>query len=131
METILQQARTLIYTTAPPPALAAAILKALAIMQQEQWRRDKLRELVAYWRSQAQERGLPLFDSRTAIQPLMIGANDKTAAVSNALLERGLLVSAIRPPTVREGSARLRITLTAAHEKADIDRLITVLTAVL
>lgn len=131
METILQQARTLIYTTAPPPALAAATLKSLAIVQQEQWRRDKLQELIAYWRSQAQERGLSLLDSRTAIQPLMIGANDKTTAISNALLEQGLLISAIRPPTVPEGGARLRITLTAAHEKADIDRLIAVLTAVL
>ena len=131
METILQRARTLIYTTAMPPAQAAAIQEALVITQQEQWRRDKLFELVEYWRSHAGRAGLPLRESDTAIQPLMIGANDRACAVSDALLERGILISAIRPPTVPEGSARLRITLTAAHEKADVDVLITALTEVL
>ncbi len=131
METLLQKARTLIYSTAPPPALAAAVLEALTIVSREQWRRDKLSELIDYWRRQAHTHGLNLLDSGTAIQPLIIGANDKALAVSNALLERGILVTAIRPPTVPAGSARLRITLTAAHEKTDVDQLLAALSDVL
>ena len=131
IETIQQRARTLIYTTAPPPALAAAVLKAITIVQQEQWRRDKLLDLIGYWRRCARQHDFPVRDSQTAIQPLLLGANDRASAVSDALLKRGLLVSAIRPPTVPEGSARLRITLTAAHDKKDIDTLVAALRDVL
>jgi len=124
IESVLQRARSLIYTTAMPPAQAAAVLRSLVIVRDEPWRRDKLQELVAHWREGAGRLGLPVRESQTAIQPLMIGDNDRAVAISEALLERGFLASAIRPPTVPEGSARLRITLTAAHEKRDIDRLL-------
>lgn len=129
IETILQHARTLTYTTAPPPALARATATALTIAIAEQWRRDKLEALVQYWRRVAREHELPLLDSDSAIQPLMIGADDAAVALSAALMEHGLLVGAIRPPTVPEGQARLRITLTSAHTEADIDQLVQALAA--
>lgn len=131
METVLQCARSLIYTTAPPAALMAAVQKSLAIVEQEQWRRDKLQELIAYWRTVAKQRELPLLDSDSAIQPLMIGGNERALQVSRDLQAQGLLISAIRPPTVPEGGARLRITLTAAHEKAHVDALLAALTGLL
>ncbi|MCS3903324.1 8-amino-7-oxononanoate synthase [Methylohalomonas lacus] len=129
IETILQRSRTLTYSTAPPPALARATATALTIVIAEQWRRDKLEALVQYWRRVAHEQELPLLESDTAIQPLLIGADADALAVSESLMEHGLLVSAIRPPTVPEGEARLRITLTSAHEQADIDRLVQALAA--
>lgn len=121
---LVQSARTYIYTTAMPPALAAATLAAVRLAQAESWRRDKLHGLIARFRAGAAQLGLPLMPSHTAIQPLLLG--DAQAALdAAALLEReGLLVTAIRPPTVPQGKARLRITLSASHQEAEVDRLL-------
>ncbi len=127
IETLIQHARTYIYSTALPPAVAAATLASLRIAQAEEWRRERLRELVARFRSGAAQLGLQLMDSATPIQPVVIGAEAGALAASAALEDRGILVTAIRPPTVPAGSSRLRITLTAAHDDADVDRLLTAL----
>ena len=124
IETLIQQARPYIYTTASPPAIAAATLKAIDIVEKETWRRDKLNESIAYFREQAQTLGLELMPSQTAIQPVVIGDNHKALQISEALFEQGIHVTAIRPPTVPVGSARLRVTLSAAHEREHIGRLI-------
>ncbi|MGD8347960.1 MAG: 8-amino-7-oxononanoate synthase [Gammaproteobacteria bacterium] len=124
IETLIQQARPYIYTTAAPPALAAATLKALEIIETETWRREKLNQSIAYFRERAAAAGFEPSRSHTAIQPLVIGDNHRAVQLGDALFERGIHVTAIRPPTVPEGSARLRVTLSALHELAHIDRLI-------
>ena len=124
IEILIQFARPYIYTTALPPAVAAATLASLALLQKEGWRREKLQSLIARFRQGAVQRGFRLMDSATPIQPLLIGEDGEALAMSQRLRERGFLISAIRPPTVPEGTARLRITLSAAHEPEDIDRLI-------
>jgi 8-amino-7-oxononanoate synthase len=124
VEGLTQFARTFVYTTAMPPALAAAACEAVHIARREDWRREKLRALIARFRSGAMELGLPLADSMTAIQPIVLGDAARTVAASIALEGRGFLVTAIRPPTVPAGSARLRVTLSAAHEEQDVDRLL-------
>jgi 8-amino-7-oxononanoate synthase len=124
IETLIQFARPYIYTTALPPAVAAATLASLELVQKENWRREKLQSLIARFRDGAAQRGFQLLDSATPIQPLLIGEDGKAVALSQRLRERGFLISAIRPPTVPEGTARLRITFSAAHEPEDIDRLI-------
>jgi 8-amino-7-oxononanoate synthase len=121
---LLQGARTFIYTTALPPALAAAALAAVQLAQGEAWRREKLRALIDRFRRGASELGLPLLPSPSAIQPLLLGSADAALASAAALERDGLLVSAIRPPTVTAGKARLRITLSAAHSEAQVDRLL-------
>jgi len=121
---LLQGARTFIYTTALPPALAAAALAAVQLAQGEAWRREKLRALIDRFRRGASELGLPLLPSPSAIQPLLLGSADAALASAAALERDGLLVSAIRPPTVAAGKARLRITLSAAHSEAQVDRLL-------
>ena len=93
-------------------------------MQAEEWRRHKLAELIALWRQGARAAGLRLLPSDTPIQPLLVGEDAAALALSRALRAEGFLVVAIRPPTVPEGSARLRITLTAAHEPEDVHRLL-------
>lgn len=127
IETLIQFARPYIYTTAMPPALAAATLQSLAIMRAEDWRRDKLEQLIAQFRCGAQAQGFTLMDSATPIQPLLIGGDAAALRLSDALKQQGVLVSAIRPPTVPEGTARLRVTLSAAHEPDDIARLLAAL----
>jgi len=124
IETLIQKARTYIYTTALPAAVAQATRASLSIVIKEAWRRDKLNELSAYFRSGAKQLGLHLMPSASAIQPIMIGDSHRAAALSRALLDQGLLVSAIRPPTVPQGSARLRVTFSALHEFQHIDRLL-------
>ncbi|BAW79972.1 8-amino-7-oxononanoate synthase [Candidatus Nitrosoglobus terrae] len=124
IETLIQQARTYIYTTAPPAAVAAATLASLRLAQTESWRRDKLAQLIAQFRQGAADLGLQLLDSHTPIQPLVIGDSEKTLKISEALLTKGILITPIRPPTVPTGSARLRITLTAAHAPAQVERLL-------
>ena len=124
IETLIQFARPYIYTTALPPAVAAATLASLTLLREENWRREKLRSLIDRFRDGAAQRGFQLMDSTTPIQPLLIGADGAALALSQRLRERGFLISAIRPPTVPEGTARLRITFSAAHEPDDIDRLI-------
>lgn len=124
IETLIQQARTYIYTTAPPPALAEATRASLRLVGSEGWRRERLRELVGRFRAAALELGLPLAESVTPIQPLILGSAEQALAWSLALGEQGILVPAIRPPTVPEGSARLRITFSAAHSDSQLRRLL-------
>ena len=124
IETLIQRARTYIYTTATPPALAEASRAALRLLQTESWRRETLRALIGRFRDGAQQLGLPLTASATAIQPLLVGPADRALALSRRLQALGLLVVPIRPPTVPAGSARLRITLTAAHSERQVDQLL-------
>ena len=124
IETLIQFARTFIYTTAMPAAVAAATRVSLHKSREENWRREKLAELIARFRHGASEQGYTLMPSRTPIQPLLIGSDADAMALSGALREKGLLITAIRPPTVPEGEARLRVTLSAAHELEDVDALL-------
>jgi 8-amino-7-oxononanoate synthase len=124
IETLIQEARTYIYTTAPPAAAAAATLASLRIAREEAWRRERLRELIGRFRAGAAQLGLKLLSSSTPIQPVILGESADALRASERLRERGLLVPAIRPPTVPEGSARLRICLCATHSDQHIDRLL-------
>lgn len=124
IEYLVQRARTYIYTTAPPPALAAATRTALALARRDGWRRERLTELVGRFRAGAERLGLPLMDSATPIQPLLVGDATRAMALGARLLEAGYWVTPIRPPTVPAGTARLRITLSAAHTPAQVDGLL-------
>lgn len=124
IETLIQEARTYIYTTALPPAVAEAARTALGLVDVEVERRLHLQALIQRFRAGARALGLPLGGSATAIQPLILGDAGRTVQVSEALFSRGCWVAPIRPPTVPAGSARLRITLTAAHEAEHVDRLL-------
>jgi len=129
VETLLQRARTYIYTTALPPAVAAASRAALRLVREEPWRRARLLGHVARFRREALRLGLPLMDSSTPIQPLLLGSEAAALAASDALVAAGIWVPAIRPPTVPAGASRLRITFSAAHTDADVDRLLEALAA--
>jgi 8-amino-7-oxononanoate synthase len=124
IETLIQRARAYIYTTALPPAVAYATCVALEIAVREEWRRERLRSLVARFRAGARALQLPLCDSQTPIQPLVAGDALLALEWSRLLERRGVLVTAIRPPTVAAGTARLRITFSAAHEERDVDELL-------
>ncbi len=124
IETLIQRARPYIYTTATPPALAEATRTSLALARREEWRRERLRALIRRFRQGASQLGLPLGDSCTPIQPLLAGSARRALVWARALEDAGLLVTPIRPPTVPEGTARLRITLTASHTDRDLDRLL-------
>jgi 8-amino-7-oxononanoate synthase len=124
IEMLVQRARPYIYTTATPPLLAHALLASLDIIAAEEWRRSRLAELIARLRHGMAGLRWPLMRSETAIQPLIVGATDEAVRVSSALAAHGLLVPAIRPPTVPAGTARLRISLTAAHSDEDLSRLV-------
>lgn len=121
---LIQFGRPYIYTTALPPAIAHAVCVAIDLLDSEAWRREKLQQNIQHFRSEADKANLNLMESETAIQPLVIGNAGKAYALSQALKQNGYLVSAIRPPTVPLGTARLRITLSATHEQADIDQLV-------
>ena len=127
IETLIQQARSYIYTTALPPAVAAATRVSLQLVQQERWRQEKLQALIAEFRAGAMQLGLQLGESPTPIQPWLIGEAEQAVMISEKLKQQGILISAIRPPTVPQGSARLRITFSAAHEMPDVDRLLSVI----
>jgi len=129
IEYLIQEARQYIYTTALPPAVAAASLAAVRLLEEESWRREHLQALIRRFRAGAETCGLPLMPSATAIQPLLVGAAEQATALSARLRERGLLIGAIRPPTVPAGTSRLRITLTAAHTEGEVDQLLDVLAA--
>ena len=131
IEHLIQSARSYIYTTATPAALAEATRASLKLVQTENWRREKLTEHIAYFRQSIAELGLELMDSSTAIQPVVIGDSKKAVNISQQLFERGFHVSAIRPPTVPEGTARLRITLTAEHNQDHLTSLINALSEVI
>jgi len=124
IEGLTQFARTYVYTTAMPAALAAATLAGVRLARAESWRREKLAALIARFRMGAAQLGLPLAASDTPIQPLLLGDAASALAAAWALEAHGLLVTAIRPPTVPAGQARLRITLSAAHEEEHVDRLL-------
>ena len=124
IEYLIQEARTYIYTTALPPAVAAATLESLQILVDESWRQDKLQQLIQRFRHGAQSLGLNLMASSTAIQPVLVGDPNKALAMSQKLQNQGLLVTAIRPPTVPQGTARLRVTLSASHTEEHIDQLL-------
>jgi len=124
IELLIQKARTYIYTTALPPAVAEATRASLSIVRAESWRRDKLKRLTERFRQGAEQIGLELMPSPSPIQPILLGDSRKAMAFSDALLNAGILVGAIRPPTVPQGSARLRVTFSAAHEEAQVDRLL-------
>jgi 8-amino-7-oxononanoate synthase len=121
---LLQTARPYIYTTATPPALAAATLTAVQVARRESWRRDRLGSLIARFRAGAAQLDLPLLPSSTAIQPLLLGEAATALEAARALEAEGFMVTAIRPPTVPQGKARLRITLSAAHADEHVDRLL-------
>jgi 8-amino-7-oxononanoate synthase len=124
IETLIQSARSYIYTTALPPAVAAATSASLRLVQSEGWRRERLQELIARFRQRAAEIGLPLMESTTPIQPIVAGSSEQALAWSSQLEKEGILVTAIRPPTVPEGSARLRITLSCSHSDEQLERLL-------
>ena len=124
IETLIQSARTYIYTTALPPAVAEATRASLKLVRTEPWRRDLLRARIQQFQRGARTLGLKLLDSNTPIQPVILGDPDQAVAASQALRVRGLLVPAIRPPTVARNSARLRITFSAGHTSAHVDRLL-------
>jgi 8-amino-7-oxononanoate synthase len=130
IETLIQFARTYIYTTALPPAVAAATLKSIELIQSENRRREQLQQLIARFRTGAQQLGLQLMDSSSAIQPLLVGDAGRALELSEKLAQRGFWIGAIRPPTVPADTARLRITLTAAHTEQQVDRLLDTLAAV-
>lgn len=131
IETIIQQARTYIYTTAMPPAIAEATRCSLRILQNEPRHLSNLNNNISYFKQCCLQADLPVKDSQTAIQPLMIGDDEKAIEISQQLFQQGFLVTAIRPPTVPEGTSRLRITLSAKHTKKHIDQLIAALSPLL
>jgi 8-amino-7-oxononanoate synthase len=124
IDALVQNARTYIYATAMPPALAAAAAAAIDVARLEGWRRDRLSHLVSHFRAGATSRGWTLGESRTPIQPLVVGASEAALALSARLEDAGLYVPAIRPPTVPEGKARLRVALSALHSESDVERLL-------
>lgn len=121
------RARTFVYTTATPPLIAAATLAALDVIAKEPWRQLKLQQHIGRLRSALMGQGWQLLPSQSAIQPIIVGSAEDTLALSAKLLEQGILVSAIRPPTVQRGTSRLRITLSAAHTDEHISQLISAL----
>jgi len=131
VECLVQRARSWVFSTAPPPALAAAAREALRLVQAEPERRRNLFDRVARLRAGAAQLGIALGASATPIQPLVLGDERRVLAVSAALLQRGFWVAAIRPPTVPRGTARLRITLSAAHTPAQVDALLDALAGAL
>ncbi|MDI1292635.1 MAG: 8-amino-7-oxononanoate synthase [Methylobacter sp.] len=131
IETLIQKARTYMYTTALPAAVAEATRASLKIVIEESWRRDKLRALSERFRLGAEQLGLQVMASASAVQPILIGDSQKAVDISNALLNAGFLVSAIRPPTVPQGSARLRVTFSALHEQSHVDQLLDALAKII
>ena len=123
VETLVQRARTYVYTTATSPLLACALLKSLELIARDAWRREHLARLIAALKTGLRGCGAELLPSDTAIQPLLIGGSVEALAASEKLAARGVLVPAIRPPTVPRGTARLRISLSADHSFEDVERL--------
>ena len=127
IEYLLQKGRAYIFTTAQPPAIACALSKSLQLIGDGDALRANLMARIAQLRDGLASLPLTLLPSLTAIQPLIVGENDAAVALSKGLWERDLWVPAIRPPTVPKGTARLRISVSAAHTDADIDQLIAAL----
>ncbi len=131
IETIIQTARTYIYTTAMPAAIAEATRCSLQIVQNEPRYLNNLNNNISYFRKCCTDLSLPIEKSQTAIQPVIVGDDYTALQISDELFERGFLVTAIRPPTVPEGTSRLRITLSAKHTREHIDQLIETLSPLL
>jgi 8-amino-7-oxononanoate synthase len=127
IEFLIQKARTYIYTTALPQPVAAATRKALEVAQAEPWRRERVLALTARFKAAARQTDLPLGDSNTPIQPVMVGSPEAALLAQGELLEAGFWVVAIRPPTVPRGSERLRVALSAAHSEEQVDALVEML----
>ncbi|HHJ80169.1 MAG TPA: aminotransferase class I/II-fold pyridoxal phosphate-dependent enzyme, partial [Candidatus Tenderia electrophaga] len=115
------------YTTALPPAVAEASRASLKLLQTGHWRRERLQARIKQFRQGATELGLKLMASETPIQPLLIGDNHQAMAMSDKLQQQGILISAIRPPTVPDGTARLRVTFSAEHSEDDVNHLLSAL----
>jgi 8-amino-7-oxononanoate synthase len=130
IETLIQFARSYIYTTALPPSIACATSASLKIVREEQWRRDHLNLLIKRFRAGGQQIGLQLMASDTPIQPVLINDDLRVSEISQQLREKGVMVGAIRPPTVAKGSGRLRICLSAAHSEQQVDQLLEALESV-
>lgn len=126
---LLQFARHLIYSTSMPPAQAMALQASLSVIRSQEGaaRREKLAALIQRFRSAVNPANFTLAQSHSAIQPLIVGENARALQLADTLRRQGCWVTAIRPPTVPAGTARLRLTLTQAHEPEDIDRLLEVL----
>jgi 8-amino-7-oxononanoate synthase len=131
LQALLSEARGLIYSTAPPPAHAEALRTALRLVRAGEARRRKLFALIERFRAGALARGIPLLPSRTPIQPVPLGSAGRALAVAARLEAAGFLVPAIRPPTVPAGTARLRVSLSAAHGEAEVEGLLSALAAAL
>jgi 8-amino-7-oxononanoate synthase len=127
IETLIQKARTYIYTTASPPAVAEATRASLNIIKTRPHIREQLNGNIRYFRKACSQCGIEVATSQTAIQPVIVGDTLTAVEISEQLFARGILVTAIRPPTVPEGTARLRITLSAAHAYTHIDKLVSAL----
>ena len=131
IESLIQWARTYIYTTALPPAVAAATRKSLQLVTSEHWRRQQLNDRITQFRQGAQLLGLPLMPSSTPIQPLLLGDENSVLTADRLLRQRRILVGAIRPPTVAQGESRLRITFNSNHQAEHIDQLLAALDKVI
>jgi len=121
---LLETARPYLFSTAPAPAMAAALSTALRLLETQPQHHARLQENIRHFRIRAEAAGLPMLDSQTAIQPLMAGDNERALQWSAQLRDAGFWVSAIRPPTVPQGKSRLRITLTTLHTTQQIDALV-------
>lgn len=124
IEWLIQKARSYVFTTALPPAVAEATRTSLRLLQTESWRREHLQALIARFRLGAVQQGLQLMDSFTPIQPILVGDSQQVMTIGSVLLERGFLLSPIRPPTVPKGTARLRVTFSAEHQYHQVDALL-------
>lgn len=131
IEWLIQKARSYVFTTALPPAVAEATRTSLRLLLTESWRREHLQALIARFRLGALQQGLQLMDSFTPIQPILVGDSQQVMTISSALLERGFLLSPIRPPTVPKGTARLRVTFSAEHQYHQVDALLDALSKVI
>ena len=131
IEYLIQTARTFIYTTAMPPSIAAATIESIRILRDESWRREKLATLTQRFKAGAGQLGIELMPSNTAIQPIMVGSTEDAVTFSEKLQERNILVTSIRPPTVPEGTARLRVTFSASHSEEQVDTLLQTLEDIL
>ena len=127
IEWLVNRARTYIYTTAQPPLLAAAVSASLKLLAGEPWRRQRLAELIARLKTGVAGLPWPLMASDSPIQPLLVGSNEDALRLAEGLRERCILIPAIRPPTVPQGQARLRISLSAGHTAEDVDALLNAL----
>ncbi|VAW63854.1 8-amino-7-oxononanoate synthase [hydrothermal vent metagenome] len=129
IEYLIQTARCYIYTTAMPPAIAEATRTSLRLLTEENWRQQALHKNIHYFKTLAAQTQIKLLESSSAIQPVITGDTKKTVEISQQLFSQGLHIAAIRPPTVAENTARLRITLRADHTMQDIERLVSLLDA--